>query len=93
MFNVGTVQFARQMDKAALANYLASFGLGNSTDIELPGKSGGTMGLLPGTDMADYTRDQISYSSAEKVEFRVFASGFPRNGRSRRTPAERRGRL
>ena len=60
--NVGTVQLARQMDKAALANYLASFGLGNSTDIELPGESGGTMGLLPGTDMADYTCDQISRS-------------------------------
>ena len=57
--NVGTVQLARQMDKAALANYLASFGLGNSTDIELPDESGGTMGLLPGTNMADYTRDQI----------------------------------
>ena len=65
--NVGTVQLARQMDKAALANYLASFGLGNSTDIELPGESGGTMGLLPGTDMADYTRDQISFGQGLSV--------------------------
>ena len=59
--NVGTVELSRLMDKATLSNYLASFGLGRSTGIELPGESGGTMGILPGPDMPDYTRDQISF--------------------------------
>lgn len=65
--NIGTVELARQMDKADLSNYLASFGLGQSTGIELPGETGGDMGILPGTDMADYTRDQISFGQGLSV--------------------------
>jgi cell division protein FtsI (penicillin-binding protein 3) len=65
--NVGTVQLTRQMDKATLSNYLASFGLGSSTGIELPGESGEAMGVLPGADMADYTRDQISFGQGLSV--------------------------
>lgn len=59
--NVGMVQMTRQIDKATLSNYLASFGLGSATGIELPGESPAGMGVLPGADMADYTRDQISF--------------------------------
>ncbi len=65
--NIGTVELARQMDKATLSNYLASFGLGTSTGIELPGETGGALGILPGTDMADYTRDQISFGQGLSV--------------------------
>lgn len=65
--NVGTVLLSRQIDKATLSNYLASFGLGNSTGIELPGETGGAMGILPGADMPDYTRDQISFGQGLSV--------------------------
>ncbi|MGB3955467.1 MAG: penicillin-binding protein 2, partial [Brooklawnia sp.] len=65
--NIGTVQLTRQIDKATLSNYLASFGLGSSTGIELPGETGGAMGVLPGADMADYTRDQISFGQGLSV--------------------------
>lgn len=65
--NIGTVQLARQIDKARLSEYLASFGLGSSTGIELPGEPAGSLGILPGTDMADYTRDQISFGQGLSV--------------------------
>ncbi len=65
--NVGTVQFARLMDKKVLHDYLDSFGLGKSTGIELPGESGGTMGYIPGPDMPDYALDQISFGQGLSV--------------------------
>ncbi len=65
--NIGTVELARQMDKARLSQYLSSFGLGTSTGIELPGETGGALGILPATDMADYTRDQISFGQGLSV--------------------------
>lgn len=65
--NIGTVQLARQIDKASLSNYLASFGLGRATGIELPGEPDGALGVLPGADMADYTRDQISFGQGLSV--------------------------
>lgn len=65
--NVGTVELARLMDKATMSNYLASFGLGIPTGIELPGEPDGPMGVLPGADMADYTRDQISFGQGLSV--------------------------
>ncbi|WP_296139070.1 penicillin-binding protein 2 [uncultured Tessaracoccus sp.] len=56
--NVGTIQLARQLEKAKLHDYLESFGLGQRTGLGLPGESAGS---LPGADMADYTRDQIAF--------------------------------
>ncbi len=62
--NIGTIQLARQMDKATLRDYLASFGLGSKTGVGLPGE---TAGSLPAADMADYTRDQISFGQGLSV--------------------------
>ena len=62
--NIGTIQLARKSDKAKLNQYLASFGLGAKSDLGLPGE---TSGSLPGSDMADYTRDQISFGQGLSV--------------------------
>ncbi|GAA2101029.1 penicillin-binding protein 2 [Microlunatus panaciterrae] len=62
--NIGTVLLARQGDKATLHDYLARFGLGAKTGIELPGEAAGH---LPGPDMKDYTRDQISFGQGLSV--------------------------
>ncbi|MHA6509106.1 peptidoglycan D,D-transpeptidase FtsI family protein [Tessaracoccus sp. Y1736] len=62
--NIGTILLARQMEKATLAEYLAGFGLGTKSGVGLPGE---TSGSLPGADMADYTRDQISFGQALSV--------------------------
>ncbi|WP_446721340.1 peptidoglycan D,D-transpeptidase FtsI family protein [Luteococcus sp. H154] len=62
--NIGTVMLTRQLDKASLVNYLKSFGLGAKTGIELPGESAG---VVPKPDMADYTRDQISFGQGLSV--------------------------
>lgn len=62
--NIGTALLARQMDKQRLVNYLSSFGLGHRTNIGLPGESSG---YLPKADMADYTRDQISFGQGLSV--------------------------
>ncbi|NLE96971.1 MAG: penicillin-binding protein 2 [Propionibacterium sp.] len=62
--NIGTIQLTRQMDKSDLSEYLASFGLGSRSGIELPGE---TSGRLPGVDMPDYTRDQISFGQGLSV--------------------------
>lgn len=64
--NVGTVQLARLLSKEQLHGYLANFGFGAATGIELPGETPG-MGLLPGADMADYTRDQIAFGQGMSV--------------------------
>src|SRR4029077_3378290 len=53
--NIGTALLTRQLDKQRLHDYLASFGLGSITGIELPAESGG---ILPGADMTDIQRDQ-----------------------------------
>jgi len=65
--NIGTVELARQMDKQTMVDYLSSFGLGNSTGIELPGETEGSLGILPDADMADYTRDQIAFGQGLSV--------------------------
>ena len=62
--NIGTILLSRQMEKATLAKYLAGFGLGAKSGVGLPGE---TSGSLPGADMADYTRDQISFGQALSV--------------------------
>ncbi|QXT64349.1 peptidoglycan D,D-transpeptidase FtsI family protein [Tessaracoccus palaemonis] len=62
--NIGTIQLSRQMDKATLAGYLKKFGLGTRSGIGLPGE---TSGSLPADDMADYTRDQISFGQGLSV--------------------------
>lgn len=62
--NIGTIKLTRAMEKAELSGYLASFGLGSKTGIGLPGE---TAGRLPGADMADYTRDQISFGQGLSV--------------------------
>lgn len=56
--NIGTIQLARQMDKDTLSQYLSEFGLGSKPNSGLPAE---TSGFLPGGDMADFTRDQISF--------------------------------
>lgn len=52
------------MPKAQLSEYLASFGLGARSEIGLPGE---TSGSLPGAEMPDYTRDQISFGQGLSV--------------------------
>ena len=62
--NVAAVQLGRQLDKKTFAGYLKSFGLGAPTGVGLPGEAKGS---IPGPDMADYTRDQISFGSGLSV--------------------------
>ncbi len=65
--NIGTVLLARQLDKARMRSYLAGFGLGSATGVELPGEGTGKLGILPDADMPDYTRDQISFGQGLSV--------------------------
>ena len=62
--NIGTIKLARQLDKGKLHEYLTSFGLGSAPGSGLPAE---TSGSLPGADMADYTRDQISFGQGLSV--------------------------
>jgi cell division protein FtsI (penicillin-binding protein 3) len=62
--NIGTIMLARQLDKVKLRDYLASFGLGKKTGIEIAGEA---TGHLPPTDMKDYTRDQIAFGQGLSV--------------------------
>lgn len=62
--NIGTIQLSRQLPKGELSSYLSSFGLGAKPGSGLPGESTGS---LPGADMADYTRDQISFGQGLSV--------------------------
>jgi cell division protein FtsI (penicillin-binding protein 3) len=62
--NIGTVLMTRQMPTQLLRDYLASFGLGSRTGIELPNESAG---ILPPGSMADYTRDQVAFGQAVSV--------------------------
>lgn len=62
--NIGTILLSRQMEKSTLAEYLSAFGLGAKTGVGLPGE---TPGSLPAADMADYTRDQVSFGQALSV--------------------------
>ncbi|MCI1746806.1 MAG: penicillin-binding protein 2 [Acidipropionibacterium sp.] len=62
--NIGTTLLTRTMDKAVLAKYLKSFGLGATTGIGLPGEATGS---VPGPTMADFTRDQISFGQGLSV--------------------------
>lgn len=62
--NIGTIELARLMDKGDLSSYLADFGLGQAPGSGLPAE---TAGALPGGDMADYTRDQISFGQGLSV--------------------------
>ncbi len=76
--NVGTVQLTRQMDKATLSNYLASFGLGSSTGIELPGETGGRWASCPAPTWP--TTPATRSRSAKDCR-------SPRSRRRRRSPA------
>ncbi|AQP46005.1 peptidoglycan D,D-transpeptidase FtsI family protein [Tessaracoccus flavus] len=62
--NIGTIQLARQLPKAELSRYLQEFGLGTKPGTGLPGES---TGVVPGADMADYTRDQIAFGQGLSV--------------------------
>jgi cell division protein FtsI (penicillin-binding protein 3) len=62
--NIGTALLARQMDKAELIAYLKRFGLGAPTGIEIPGEAAG---IVPGPNLADYTRDQLAFGQAISV--------------------------
>ncbi|RRD47548.1 penicillin-binding protein 2 [Tessaracoccus sp. OH4464_COT-324] len=71
--NIGTIMLARQADKAKLSDYYAAFGLGSRTGVELPGEAAGR---LPGKDMPDYTRDQISFGQGLSVNALQMASAI-----------------
>lgn len=62
--NIGMVELSRQMSKQSLHDYLAAFGYGARTNVGLPGEA---TGVLPGADMADYTRDQIAFGQGLSV--------------------------
>lgn len=62
--NIGTIMLARTMPKAQQQEYLASFGLGQRPGTGLPAEAAG---VLPPPDMADYTRDQISFGQGLSV--------------------------
>ncbi|WP_370629991.1 peptidoglycan D,D-transpeptidase FtsI family protein [Tessaracoccus sp. OS52] len=62
--NIGTILLTRQLSKDTLREYLADFGLGAKPGSGLPGE---TSGSLPAPDMADYTRDQISFGQGLSV--------------------------
>ncbi|MDO5735492.1 MAG: penicillin-binding protein 2 [Propionibacteriaceae bacterium] len=62
--NIGTIQLSRLMPKDRLSAYLTEFGLGSKPGSGLPGETSGT---VPGGDMADYTRDQISFGQGLSV--------------------------
>lgn len=62
--NIGTILLTRQMDKDKLSEYLEKFGLGTKSGIGLPGE---TNGSIPDADMADYTRDQVSFGQGLSV--------------------------
>ncbi|WP_091966845.1 peptidoglycan D,D-transpeptidase FtsI family protein [Propionibacterium cyclohexanicum] len=71
--NIGAALLARQMDKAELRRYLASFGLGSPSGIQQPGEGSG---YLPPPDMADYTRDQIAFGQGLSVTAVQMAAGL-----------------
>jgi cell division protein FtsI (penicillin-binding protein 3) len=62
--NIGTALLTRQLDKKTLHDYLANFGLGSPTGIEVPGEASG---ILPDADMSDSQRDQIAFGQALSV--------------------------
>ena len=62
--NIGTVLLTRQMQKEKLRQYLLDFGLGKKTGVGLPGESAG---WLPPANLADYSRDQISFGQGLSV--------------------------
>jgi cell division protein FtsI (penicillin-binding protein 3) len=62
--NIGTALLTRQLDKQKLHDYLASFGLGKPTGIEVPGEAAG---ILPGGDMSSSQRDQVAFGQALSV--------------------------
>lgn len=62
--NIGTTMLARQMPTEELHGYLAKFGLGQPTGIELPGEDAG---YLPGADMQGLTRDRIAFGQGLTV--------------------------
>ncbi len=69
--NIGTIGLARRMPKDDLSGYLRDFGLGSKPDTGLPGEASG---YVPGPDMADYTRDQISFGQGLSVSAVQMAS-------------------
>ena len=56
--NIGSALLLRQMDAAAYRQYMAGFGFGAASGIELPGE---TDGYLPDASMPDYTRDNMAF--------------------------------
>lgn len=62
--NIGAALLTRQLDKQKLHDYLASFGLGRTTGIEVPGEASG---ILPDGDMSDSQRDQVAFGQALSV--------------------------
>lgn len=56
--NVGAITAARDMDSNDLRDYLVKFGLGQSTNLGLPGEASGS---LPEANMPSYTADSIAF--------------------------------
>ncbi len=79
--NIGTIMLARQMEKEKYRQYLYNFGIGRPTGIELPGEGGA--GYLPGADMSDAARDQISFGqgfSTSAVQMTAAVAGILNGG-------------
>ncbi|MEO7587267.1 MAG: penicillin-binding protein 2 [Arachnia sp.] len=78
--NIGTIDLARRIPKDKLSTYLKDFGLGSKPNSGLPGE---TSGSVPGGDMPDYTRDQISFGqglSVSAVQMSAAVAGVVNGG-------------
>lgn len=62
--NIGMIMMAREMPTEQYHQYMADFGLGRPTGIELPGEAAGS---LPPADMPDYTKDQMAFGQGLSV--------------------------
>ncbi|MCL2783612.1 MAG: penicillin-binding protein 2 [Propionibacteriaceae bacterium] len=61
--NIGTLLLARKSDPQALTTYLASFGLGQPTGIQLPGEASGQLNMDP----PGYQRDRMAFGQSISV--------------------------
>ncbi|WP_408647028.1 peptidoglycan D,D-transpeptidase FtsI family protein [Tessaracoccus coleopterorum] len=90
--NIGTIMLTREMDKADLSGYLTNFGLGSKSGLGLPGESAGS---VPKPDMADYTRDQISFGqglSVNAIQMAAAVAAVVNGARTTSPPSSRRAR-
>ncbi len=62
--NVGAITAARQMDSDRLRQYMLDFGLGQKTNLGLPGEAAG---IVPDAGMPAYTADSMAYGYGVSV--------------------------